>query len=314
MSLRRAVLPLLLAVAACTRQEPVRVAVGVSDAVARPLLSEFGDQRSVPVDARCTDCDVLWSADLDTAMALQAGGSFATLPGGDYGRPASMVDPDHRWVASSAVARVIVYDPDRVREADAPAKVVDLARPEVARQLILADPTRGNAAWHAAALFAALGEPRARELYRAVLGGGAQVVRDEDAVIAALLAGERPIALTDSDRAFAAQEKQPTLVVLLPDQDTDGNGVLLLPAVVALTRRGAANPSSRALLDFLLSAPVARRMAMTTDTLFVLNDPAEVPAGILGIHALRVMPVSYADLAARLPAVRGALAGTAMPS
>jgi hypothetical protein len=29
----------------------VRVAVGVPDAVARPLLNEFGEQRSVAVDA-----------------------------------------------------------------------------------------------------------------------------------------------------------------------------------------------------------------------------------------------------------------------
>jgi iron(III) transport system substrate-binding protein len=109
---------------------------------------------------------VFWSADLDTAMALQAAGRFAPLPDGDYGRPPSMVDPDHRWVASSAVARVIIYDPDRVHESDVPAKVLDLIRPEVARQLVLADPARGNAAWHAAALFAALGEPARARPYR----------------------------------------------------------------------------------------------------------------------------------------------------
>ena len=99
----------------------------------------------------------------------------------------------------------------------------------------------------------------------------------------------------------------------MPDQEAEGSGALLLPTVLALTERGAANQASRALLDFLLSTPAARRMAMTSDTILVLGDPAETPAGILGIHSLRVMPVSYAGLAARLPAVRTALAVLATP-
>jgi ABC-type Fe3+ transport system substrate-binding protein len=177
----------------------------------------------------------------------------------------------------------------------------------MARRVVMADPTRGDASWYAAALFAALGEGRARALYRDAVANGARVVDGEDAVVEALVAGERPIALTDSNRAFAAQAKQPTLVVSVPDQDDGGLGAFLMPAVVGITQRGADKPASHALVAFLLSAPVARRIAMTADSILVLNDPTEVPAGPLSILSLRVMPVSYADLAARLQAVRDAL-------
>src|SRR5262249_36516834 len=110
-----------------------------------------------------------------------------------------------------------------------------------------------------------------------------------------------------------AQEQQPRLLVTVPDQSPDGCGAVLLPTVLAITQRGAANAASRALFDLLLSAPVARRIAVGADAILVLNDPAETPAGIVDIHSLRVMPLNYADLAARLPALRTALSA-ASPS
>ena len=224
-----------------------------------------------------------------------------------------MVDPQHRWVATSAVARVIAFDPERVNDAEAPNTIADLARPDVARRLVLADPTRGAAAWHAAALFALLGDARALEFYRGLVLNGARLVADEDAVIAALLSGERPIALTDSDRAFAAQSQRATLVISVPDQNADGAGALLLPTVVAIMQHGAANRSGRALVDFLLSEPVTRRIALTSEAILVLEDEGGMPSAPIGIRALRVMPVSYPDLATRLPAVRQALAGALSP-
>ena len=105
----------LLALLACSRQSvPVQVAVGVPEMISRPLLNQFSSEKDIAVEARrpmkqapCADCDVFWSADLETAMALLGAGTFGALPDGNYGRPPSMVDPQHRWLATSAVARVI---------------------------------------------------------------------------------------------------------------------------------------------------------------------------------------------------------------
>lgn len=310
---------LAVGVVGCTR-EPARVAValGVPDALARPLLHEFASDHGVEVEAKpadAADVDLRWEHNPEPVMELAASGALATLPGdGSYGRPASMIDPARRWIAASAVARTFVYDPARVVDADAPTRIEQLARADVASQIVLADPTRGAATWHAAALFAALGEAQALELYRTLLANGALVVRDEEAVEASLISGERPIALTDTDRAFSAQETHPSLVVSVPDQDPDGRGTFLLPAVVAITARAAANPTTRGLLDFLLSPPVSRRIALTADAILVLEDRAEIPAGFLGIGALRVMTVSYGDLATRLPTVRAALARLRPPA
>jgi ABC-type Fe3+ transport system substrate-binding protein len=304
---------MLLTLAACTREAPpLRIALGVPEMLARSFLNEFGSAEDAAISPQyatargaCVDCDVVWSADLSAALALP----LSQLPGGDYGRSPSMVDPERRWVAASAVTRVIVFDPAQVSDEAAPTKTAELARPDIARRLVLADPRHGDASWHAAALFAALGERRALELYREVVANGALVVADEEAVIAALLAGGRPIALSNSDRAFAAQGKLRTLVISVVDQEEGGAGAFLLPAVVGITERGATHPASRALVEFLLSPPVTRRIALTADAILVLNDPGEVPAGLLSIRSLKVMPVSYSELAAQVPAVRTSLDG-----
>jgi len=297
--------------AACSRQSgPVVVATDVPEMLARPMLNEFGTDRGVTVDRRSVndaDADLVWSRDPEAALQLAARHALAALPGGDYGRPASMIDPARGWIATSAIARVLVYDPARIADDDVPTKTLELSRPAVGPRLVLADPTHGAAAWQAAALVGALGEGPGLEFYRALLTNGALVVGDEDAVAAHLQSGDRALALTDSDRALALQEQRPNLVISFPDQEADGAGVFVLPAVVGLTARGAGNPAAGALLDFLVSAPVTRRLAMTANAILVLNDAAEEPAGLLSIGRLRVMPVSYADVAARLPATRAAL-------
>jgi ABC-type Fe3+ transport system substrate-binding protein len=317
---RRALLVgLLLGMAACARQ-PAGIAVGVEvqDALAAPLLREFSRDHGIDVATRRADdgdVDVVWDRSPEAVLNLVARGAMAALPGeGDYGRPPSMIDPARHWIAMSAVARAFLYDPARIDEAEAPTHIEQLARPEIASRLVVADPTRGAAAWHAAALFATLGEARTVELYRAAFANGVRVVDDEEAVAIAVLHGERAIGLTNTDRAFTAQETNPNLVINVPDQNAGGPGTFVLPAVVAVTARGAGNPATRSLLDFLLSAPLARRIAMTADTIVVLQDSTEVPAGLLGIGALRVMPVSYGELAARLPAVRAALARLTAPA
>ena len=306
-----AALAAMLVLAGCRHEPPLRVALDVPDIIARTLLREFGQAEDLEIDVQpstargpCSDCDVVWSKDPATAMAL----NLAPLPERDYGRPASMIGPERRWIATSAVARVIVYNPDKVSEDEAPTSVTQLDRPNVAQRLVMADPTRGAAAWYAAALFTALGEKRAAALYHDIAANGAHIVADEDAVVAALLAGERAIALTDNDRAFAAQSKQPTLVVSVPDQAEGGLGAFLLPAVVGITPRGIDRPASRRLVEFLLSPSATRRISLTDDSILVLSDPGEVPAGLLSILKLRVMPAAYAALAARLPGLPGALA------
>lgn len=303
-------LPLLLV--ACTRTLPVSVDAAVDPALARSLLNEFAAHHHAAIDrTRSAAAEVLWATDPEDVLRRAAAGELAALPEGAGGtRQAPLLDPRHRWAAVAAIGRVIVYDPERLPDDTSPTRVLDLARPELARQLVLAEPARGGAAlWHAAALCARLGEADGLRFFRALRAGGARVVADEDAVVAALTAGEQPLALLDSDRAYLAQAARPGLVITIPDQDDGGTGVFVLPSVVAITTRGAANARAAALAEFLLAAPQAFRIALTSNA-FVVAASGTAPPSLLNVGQMKLMPVVYGDLVGTLTATRAALSTT----
>lgn len=303
-------LPLLL-LAACTRTGPVAVDAAVDDALARSLLHEFAEDQHATIDrTRSAAAEVVWANDPADVLRRAAAGELAPLPEAAVGqRQPPLVDARHRWAAVAAIGRVIVYDPERLPDDASPTRVRDLARPELARQLVLADPTAGAALWHAAALCARLGEADGLRFFRALRAGGARVVADEDAVVAALTAGEQPLALLDSDRAYRAQADRPRLVITIPDQDDGGAGVFVLPSVVAITARGAANPRAAALAGFLLAAPQAFRIALTSNA-FVVAAGGSAPPSLLNVDQMKLMPVVYGDLVGTLAATRAALSAT----
>jgi ABC-type Fe3+ transport system substrate-binding protein len=297
-----------LVLAACSRGGAVQVAVGVEASLARPLLHEFAEQEQATLDqTQAEGAEVIWDRDPERVLRDAAAGELAPLPASvTAGRQPPLVDPQRRWAAVAAIGRVIVYDPDRLADEASPTHVLDLARPENARQLVLADPSRGDGLWHAAALFAGLGDGQALAFFRALRQGGARIVADEDAVVAALTAGEQPLALLDSDHAYLVQAALPRLVITIPDQGDGSLGVFVVPSVVAVTTRGAGNERALALAEFLLAAPQVFRIALTSNA-FVVAADGKAPPSLLNVGQMKLMPVVYGELAEKLPAVRATL-------
>ena len=302
---------LVLVLAGCTHEATpppaVRVTTDLGASLARPLLNEFAAAHELAIDqTRVDQAAVLWQRDPETVLRLAADGALAPLPAAVVGeRPPLLVDRQRRWAASAAVARVLISDPQQLADAEAPTRVLDLARPGMAARLVLADPTTGTALWHAAALCGRLGMEPCTAFFAALRSGGAQVVADEEAVVAALAAGIRPLALIDSDRAYAAQAAVPRLMITIPDQEPDGSGAFVLPWPVGLRAAAAGDRHAAALASYLLEPAQAYRIALAANALEVAG--AETPAGMLKAEALKLMDVSYDDLLDRLPAVRAAV-------
>lgn len=307
---------LVVAAAGCTRGGggEVSVHLGVADGWAGPALRDFGRDHGTTV-GRVRDAaqaDVLWERDLEPILQLAAGGKLAPVDASSADRITAMVGGQDQWIGLSGIARVILYDPEKIPEADAPTHLLDVAKPENARRLAIADPTRGSAAWSAAALAETVGEARALQFYNALGEHGAQIFDDEEQVVSAVISGERSLAITDSDYALASQEHQPRLVVLVPDQDADSIGTLLLPVALALTKQGAQNAQARALIAHLLSAPTTLSLTLSGNQVLVLRD-TNAPAGMLRASDLRTMQVSFTTLAEKLPALRSKLATLRSP-
>lgn len=129
--------PLLDQLKEATGAADVEVRYGDSAEMAAQLLAE-GD---------ATDADLFFSQDAGALGALAQAGRLAKLPQQTLDMvPAEYQAADGSWVATSARARVVAYDPGQVSAGDLPQNVDDLVDPKWKGKVGYA-PT--NASWQA---------------------------------------------------------------------------------------------------------------------------------------------------------------------
>jgi iron(III) transport system substrate-binding protein len=318
MMLPRLIVALTLALSvfsACTTEPSLVVAVAEPPSVVDPVLRTFAPQITAKIEtvsASAADTsdefDVLWDEDARRAAVLKRAGRLAPLPLELRAlRPEAFRDPDGYWEALTADVRVIAYDPARIDDDQAPTHVRELAEPRWRSQLIMGDPHAGSGAWHAAALAVAGGGASLADLAHS---DGVTVLASEREVIRALLDGGSPLALVDGEQAFAARERGHHVGILIPDQDE--GGAVLRATIVALSRRAAANPSARALVAYLLSASVGRRLTLMTNHIALLPEEA-TGGGSLRLADVKVLPAAQAAVAERLAGAPAAASSTPQP-
>jgi len=288
--LRASVPSCLLLLIGCDRSEKrsstesVVVYCSVDEAVARPILDLYGRRRGIEVRAvydseagKTTGliqrivresqsgrphADVLWSGEVfNTIMLAGTGLLEGYAPSSAADVPPRFKDAEGRWTGGAVRARVIAFDPQRTPASRAPMRWEDLAKPEIAGRLALANPLFGTTRGHIAALFAGWGEQRGAEFLRQLRGGGVQIVDGNSAAVRAVIAGRADFAATDSDDVWVAKRSGASLDFVYPDLGS--GGTLLTPCTAAIIRGGPNAAAARGLVDFLVSSEVERMLAQS---------------------------------------------------
>lgn len=248
--------------------------------------------------------DVFWSGDPVRAAVLKMKGVSAPYrSAGSEGLPEGFSDPEGHWTGFSARARVIIYNRNLVPEGQEPRSVMDLLDPRFKGKACIANPLFGTTSMHAAALFAVLGDGKAKAFFEGFRRNGGKMLSSNGEVRRRVTDGELAVGITDTDDANVARLEGKPIGVIYPDQD--GMGTLIVPNCAVLIARGPHPEAGRAFIDYLLRPETEEALARSEAAQMPARKGVPVPEGVMPIERLRPMAVDHGGLAAVLQELTG---------
>lgn len=240
-----------------------------------------GLANAIVAEANRPRADVFWNNEVLHTLRLKKEDLLRQQPlSADADYPNETRSPDNDWRGFAARARVLVVNTNRLAEARWPDSIEDLTDAQFYDQVGIAKPLFGTTASHAACLFQAWGEERAKKFFTGVkkncriLSGNRRVAQE-------VARGNLIFGLTDTDDAMVEIEKNKApLAIIYPDQPTDDApadqapadealGTLFIPNTVAMIKDSPNPRAAQAMAEFLLTSKVECRL--------VIGPSAQIP-------------------------------------
>lgn len=117
--------------------------------------------------------------------------------------------------------------------------------------------------------------------------------------------GEVAWGFTDTDDAHVAVAEQKPVEVVFPDQD--GFGTLIMPNMVVMMKGGPHPEPAKQLIDYLLSAEVEERLAVSPAAQMPLGPGVKTPDWVPTLDSLKGMDVDYRQIAETLEQIQSFL-------
>jgi iron(III) transport system substrate-binding protein len=209
------------------------------------------------------------------------------------GIPQEFRDPEGHWTGFAARARVVVVNTDEAASHETIRDYSDIFEPPMAEHAGLAMPLFGTTATHFALIYTEQGEEFATAWLRHLRERGVQILDSNSQVCDAVARGALLCGWTDSDDFAVARAEGRPIAQILPEA-----GVILIPNTVAMIA-GAPHPNeARALIDFLLSPDVEKRLAEAPGRQIPLHAGVEAPDDVIQLSQIRLLPVDWPRVAA----------------
>jgi iron(III) transport system substrate-binding protein len=269
---------------------------GREEALVRPILERFAEEKGVDVNIRYGDsvdlallieeegedtpADVFFSQSPGTVGFLGSEGMLASIDERVLGK----VDPkfessDGEWIGITARQRVLVYNPELVGEEDLPDSVFDLTDERYAGDVGLA-PTNASFQDFVTAMRLVEGEDAASDWLQAMSDNGNPVYADNSSIVAAVGRGEIPMGLVNHYYNYRALEEDPDAPsrnYTFPPSDI---GSLMIASTVSILRSSEHKEEAAEFVDFLLSREAQE---------FFSRETFEYPL-VPGVEAADVLP------------------------
>jgi iron(III) transport system substrate-binding protein len=252
-------------------------------------------------------CDVFWNNEIMHTLRLQELGLLDT-----YQPPTAAEYPqmyrsiDGVWHGFAARARILIVNTQVVPAGDWPTSIHDLVDPKWQGKVAIAKPLFGTTATHAACLFEAWGDERAKEFFGR-LKQNARVESGNKQVALAVASGELAFGLTDTDDAIGEIEKGHRVTIVYPDQQPDGPGTLFIPNTLSIIKNCPHPAEARRLIDYLLTPKIEEQLARSASAQIPLHPKAKGTDRVASPATVRAMQVDFAAAARRWKEVAGYL-------
>jgi iron(III) transport system substrate-binding protein len=245
-------------------------------------------------------CDLFWNNEILNTLRLKEKGLLAPFHPGNAGElPDTFKAGDGTWYGFAARARILIVNTRLVAEPDRPRGIADLLDPRWKGKVGIAKPLFGTTATHAACLFAAWGEEKARKYFTDLKANGVQVLSGNKQVAQAVGMGQAAFGLTDTDDAMGELDAGSPVVIIYPDRREGQLGTLFIPNTLAIVK-GAPHPgAAEALADYLLSPEVEATLASGPGAQIPLLRNTQTAARVETPRTVHAMEADF-EAAARL--------------
>ncbi|MDP1819372.1 MAG: iron ABC transporter substrate-binding protein [Acidimicrobiales bacterium] len=284
---------------------------GRSEELVGPLIEQFEEASGIDVTVTYGDtaevaakileegdnspADVFFGQDAGALGALAKEDRLARLSDAQL----DLVDPALRddqgdWVGVSARSRAVVYNTDKLTEADLPASILDFTDPAWSGRLGWA-PTNGSFQAFVTALRVLEGEDGARAWLEGIKANSPKVFDNNVAIVEAVAAGEIDAGFVNHYYLYQYTAEDPDFAAANKIYGGGDPGGLVNVAGVGILTTADHVDEANELVDFLLSAEAQEYFATETFEIPVAGDavPAE---GVPTIESLTLPDIDLNQL------------------
>jgi iron(III) transport system substrate-binding protein len=299
----------LLSLAGCWTSTGPEVVVYTAqdEEYAKPIFEDFAKSTGIAVlpkfDAESTKtlglanaiseeagrprCDVFWNNEILLTLRLARQGLL------DVYRPkvADRYPEMYRskaglWHGLAARARILLVN-KRLPKEQWPTSIMDLTDARWKKRIGMAKPLFGTTATHAACLFAAWGDEKARAFFDRLKANEVQILSGNKQVAEAVSSGRIDFGISDTDDAYEEIRAAQPVEIVYPDQGEGEIGTLYIPNTLAVIKGSPHPAEARRLVEYLLSPEVETRLALGPSAQAPLNADVTVEPPIKTPRTIR---------------------------
>ena len=300
-----------------TANKQVVIYTSVDQVYSEPILKDFEKKTGIKVltvyDVEATKtvglvnriiaekdnprADVFWSGEFLQTMLLKGKNVLEkyTSPKAS-GLPKEFIDKDGYWIGFGGRARVLLVNKNLLSRDKYPKSIFDLLDSRYPGNSIgMAYPIFGTAATHAAALYASLGEKKAKSFFQKLKDKNVQVFDGNSVVRDMVASGKLTMGITDTDDSLQAVNSGKPVEIVFLDQDKDGLGTFVIPNTIAKIAGGPNSTAANKLIDYLVSKEIEEKL-MKAGWIDIPSRSLSIPNLIAESKDLNIMKVEYGKI------------------